>query len=410
MHHALLAVLPFLTGYFISYFIRTINAVIAPELSLELGLSPGSLGALTSAYFLAFAIAQLPVGLLLDRFGPRRTEAGLLIIAAIGAVGFGLGRSELELMLARAMMGVGVSACLMATLKFTTQRFPLDRQAALTGLVMTSGGLGAVMSSAPLEMLLPFVGWRAVFFGLAALSIAAAVYLYFSVEDVEATRTEQHALPVFAGLMQIFREPAFWMFVPVAALATGGYMAIQGLWVVPWLMQVEDMPRAIAARYQLVLSAAGLCGQLMIATFATRLISRGIGQLQLMVGGLALAMLAQTLIAWSGGHQYLWWFLLGFAGSSGAQIYSLLAARFPLPLAGRVMSSINLAVFLGAFAVQWGFGELVDALQAHMPLTDAYRVTLLVLVGGQCIGLVMLLWSRRLSHGESAANKSRIVA
>jgi predicted MFS family arabinose efflux permease len=396
MRYAVRAVLPFLIGYFISYFIRTVNAVIAPELTLELGLTPGSLGALTSAYFLAFAIAQVPVGLLLDRYGPRRTEAALLLVAALGAVGFGLGHSELQLMLARALMGLGMAACLMATLKFAAQRFPLEQQPALTGMVMTSGGLGAVMSSSPMEMLLPFVGWRAIFFGVAALTVLVAINLYRSVEDVAVARNAPHLASPTQGLLQILRAPAFWVFVPVAVLATGGFMAIQGLWAVPWLMQVEGISRAAAARYQLLLSVAGLSGQLLIATFATRWLQRGMSQLHLMVGGLALAMLAQTVIAWGGGGQHLWWFLLGLAGSSGAQVYSLLAARFPLHLTGRVMSTINCAVFLGAFTVQWGFGVLVDVLQLRMSLTDAYRAALLALVGGQFIGLVMLLWSRRL--------------
>jgi predicted MFS family arabinose efflux permease len=396
MRYTLFAVLPFLAGYYISYFIRTVNAVIAPELTRELGLSPGSLGALTSAYFLACVVGQLPVGLLLDRFGPRRTEATLLLLAAIGALGFGLGRSESALMLARGVMGLGISACLMAALKFTAQRFPMERQAALTGLVMAAGGLGAVMSSSPLEMLLPYIGWRAVFFGLAGASVVVSLALYRYVDDSATTHADVPMAEVLRGLRQVFVAPAFWVFVPVAALATGGYMAIQGLWVVPWLMQVEGVTRAVAAQYQLVLCVAGLCGQLAIAAFATRWIRRGITQLHLMVGGLLLAMLAQMAIVAGAGERYLCWFLLGLAGSTGAQVYSLLASRFPLALTGRVMTSINLAVFLGAFAVQWGFGELVDLLSPRLELAGAYRTALVTLIGGQLVALVMLLWSSKL--------------
>lgn len=396
MRHTLLAVLPFLAGYYISYFIRTVNAVIAPELTRELGLSPGSLGALTSAYFLACVVGQLPVGLLLDRFGPRRTEASLLLLAVVGALGFGFGRSEAELMLARGVMGLGISACLMAALKFTAQRFPMEQQAALTGLVMAAGGLGAVMSSTPLEMLLPLIGWRAVFFGLAGASIIVSILLYRYVDDGATAHHGVRMAEVLSGLRKVFVARAFWVFVPVAALATGGYMAIQGLWVVPWLMQVEGVTRTVAASYQLVLCVAGLCGQLVIAAFATRWIQRGVSQLHLMVAGLLIAMLAQVAILTGGGQRYLWWFLLGIAGSTGAQVYSLLASRFPLALTGRVMTSINVAVFLGAFAVQWGFGELVDLLSPRFGLSAAYRTALMTLVGGQSIALLMLLASRKL--------------
>jgi MFS family permease len=395
MRATVFTILPFLAGYFISYFIRTVNAVIAPELIRELGLTPGGLGALTSAYFLAFAIGQLPVGLLLDRFGPRRTESVLLLLAALGATGFALGRDQTSLMIWRAVMGFGVSACLMAALKFTAQRFEAKRQAALTGMVMAAGGLGAVLSSTPLEWALPYIGWRAVFFILAVSSVLVALYMFWRVDDVDEKPAVRPNATTMQGLLAVFRTRVFWIYVPVAAFATGGYMAVQGLWVVPWLMHVEDLTRAAAARHQLALCAAGLCGQLTIAAFATRWIQRGITQWHLMMVGLVIAMLVQLFVALAGGTSYWPWILLGAAGSTGAQVYSLLASCFPLALTGRVMTSINLAVFLGAFAVQWGFGAMIDLTQAHVGQIWAYRVALLMLVGLQMLALAMLYFATR---------------
>ncbi|MDR0441276.1 MAG: MFS transporter, partial [Candidatus Accumulibacter sp.] len=146
--------LPFAGGYFLSYLYRTANAVVGPVLSDELSLGAADLGLLTSTYFITFGAAQLPLGILLDRFGPRRIEALLLLIAAVGAAIFGLANDIGTLAVGRGLIGLGVSACLMAALKFFSQWFPLERQASLTGWVMTSGTLGALVASAPLDAIL----------------------------------------------------------------------------------------------------------------------------------------------------------------------------------------------------------------------------------------------------------------
>src|SRR5438477_8506816 len=161
--HWLRLFLPFAVGYYLSYLLRNANAVIAPELTRELSLTAADLGLLTSAYFFAFGAFQIPLGILLDRYGARRVEATLLLFAAAGTLVFGFGRDIAELSLGRALIGVGVSACLMAGLKQFSQWYPLERQSSLTGAIMTSGSLGAISASVPLEWLLPVFGWRGVF-------------------------------------------------------------------------------------------------------------------------------------------------------------------------------------------------------------------------------------------------------
>lgn len=155
--------LPFAAGYYLSYLMRTVNAVISPDLTRELGLGAADLGLLTSTYFFAFALAQIPVGIALDRYGPRRVEALLLLLTGLGAALFALGDSLPVLAGARGLIGFGVSACLMAGLKGFTLWFPRERLASMTGYVMSSGALGAVTASAPLEAALPFIGWRGAF-------------------------------------------------------------------------------------------------------------------------------------------------------------------------------------------------------------------------------------------------------
>jgi MFS family permease len=207
--------LPFAGAYFLSYLYRTVNAVIGPVLSTEMALGAGSLGLLTGAYFLAFAAAQLPLGVLLDRFGARRVESGLLLIAAGGAAVFGLGQSVGELAIGRGLIGLGVSACLMAAFKAFSLWFPVDRQASLTGWIMTSGGLGALAASRPLEFALSFAGWREIFFTLAVLTVLVAIWLFLSVPEREEQHRPEAMAAQWAGVREVFCSAHFWRFVPL---------------------------------------------------------------------------------------------------------------------------------------------------------------------------------------------------
>jgi MFS family permease len=174
----------FAVAYLLSYLYRTVNAVISPDLSAVLGISASSLGLLTSAYFLAFAAMQLPAGMLLDRYGPRRVEPVLLSIAGCGALAFAASDNLTSLVLARALIGAGVAVCLMAPLKAVAMWYPADRQASLSGWMMVAGGMGALLATAPLAAALALMSWRAIFLVLAVVTFAAAVLLFLTVPEV----------------------------------------------------------------------------------------------------------------------------------------------------------------------------------------------------------------------------------
>ena len=180
--------LPFALGYFLSYLYRTVNAVIAPDLVRDVGVDPASLGLLTSTYFLAFAAAQLPLGLLLDRYGPRRVEATLLLFAAVGALVFARADSLAGLMAGRALIGLGVSACLMAAFKAFTQWFPAEKLPFTNGIQMVSGGLGALAATTPVELVLQLTGWRGIFLALAGVTLTAAITIVAIVPENNFSR------------------------------------------------------------------------------------------------------------------------------------------------------------------------------------------------------------------------------
>ncbi len=367
--------LPFAAGYYFSYFLRNVNAVIAPELTRELGVSAADLGLLTSAYLLAFGAVQLPLGLALDRYGARRVESLLLLIAAAGCALFAAGSSLTELALARALIGLGVSACLMASFKAFSQWFGLERQASLNAAIMAAGGLGALTASTPLSWAIPHFGWRAVFVVLAVAGLVAAAGI-FSTPDKTAGTAPEPLRKQVAGLGEVLASRAFWRYAPQSTLIIGGFLALQGLWAVPWLMNFAGLPREAAAHHLLLMGSGMLVGFLGIAFGVAPLAARGFGPLLLLKGGMGVGLLATLLIVLGATPGEPLWFIFGLVFSVGNLAYALLQAHFSPALAGRVNTALNLTVFVGAFCIQWGFGAMVDVLQAAGHATRAaYQMT-----------------------------------
>ena len=355
--------LPFAVGYYFSYFLRNVNAVIAPELTRELGVSAADLGLLTSAYLLAFGAVQLPLGLALDRYGARRVEATLLLIAAAGCALFAAGSSLSELAFARALIGLGVSSCLMASFKAFSQWFGLERQASLNAAIMAAGGLGALTASTPLSWAIPQLGWRSVFVALAVAGVAAAAGI-FSTPDKPGQAHSEPLRSQLAGLGAVLASRAFWRYAPQSTLIIGGFLALQGLWAVPWLMNFAGLPREAAAHHLLLMGGGMLAGFLGIAFGVAPLARRGLKPLRLLQGGMGIGLLATLLIVLGVAPGEPLWFIFGLVFSVGNLAYALLQAHFSPTLAGRVNTALNLMVFVGAFAIQWGFGAMVDLLQA----------------------------------------------
>jgi predicted MFS family arabinose efflux permease len=350
-----LALLPFCFAYYVSYLLRTINAVIAPELVRDLGLGAADLGFLTSTYFLAFALAQIPVGLALDRFGPRRVVALLLVATAAGAALFA---------------GAG--------------SFPL----------LAAGRT----ASLPLEWALPRIGWRG---SLAVGAMASALAAVLVATAAPRRGPAEPDLAPSHTLASVFRSRAFWRFAPQAALFTGGFMALQGLWIVPWLIAVEGSSRAEAAIMLLWLNVGLLAGQLVVSFGAGALHRAGVGRARLMFSSILIALLAEALIGVRLAHGAAAWFVLGVGNVGSAQVYGIAAAQFPPQLSGRVSTALNQLAFAGAFAVQWGVGLL---LQKLTPLTGelrAYQVTFAALWVAQLAGVLVSLYSTKRSGMSS---------
>ena len=354
--------LPFALGYFISYFFRNVNAIIEADLVGDLGFSAASLGLLTSVYFISFASFQLPLGLLLDRFGPRRTESVLLIFAALGALIFSMAESLSGLILGRLLIGFGVSACLMASFKAYVLWFPPDRLPLMNGLQMVAGGLGAMSATVPLRTALEFTDWRGVFLILSGLTLFSALVLWLVYPEKEGSTGPVPMKKQLEGLKTVLTSRPFLAIAPLVMFSQSAQMAIQGLWAKPWLRDVAGLDEAECANHLMWMMAAMMAGFFLLGLLSERLYhARKISPVTVGVSAMSVFIVLQLLMAlgWTA-QPMLLMTAFSFFATAGILPYAGLSQIFPKDLSGRVSTSLNLTVFLGAFAVQWGLGEIIS--------------------------------------------------
>ena len=378
---------------------RSINAVIGPELVREFGLSAAGLGLLSGIYFFAFAVFQLPLGVLLDRYGPRRVNATLLMVAAAGGAWFAFAGSTTELTLARAMIGVGVSGCLMSSFSAFALWYPAERLATMNGIAFASGMLGAIMVTVPLEFVLRVLHWREVFYGIVAATVAVSLVLYFVVpEKISARR----AAPLPAQLREfasLTRDPAFWRIALCIGTSQLAAVSLGTLWVATWLRDVAGHTQAEIAQALLLFNVLMIAGYLGFGRIADRMTRTGRSTLPLLLGGVALASLCLALLAAGlrAGNLVLWGLFFG-ASTSVVLSYSLFSRRYPTAMVGRVNSALNVSVFIGMFSGQWAVGLVLNqwAPTAIGYAPEAYAWALAGLWLMQFAGLVWLWSGRRL--------------
>lgn len=368
--------LPFTAGYYLSYVFRTINTSISPALASEFGLEAAELGLLASIYFLVFAGAQIPIGVLLDRFGPRRVQGVLLVIAAGGATLFGTATGFFELLAARAMIGLGVAAALMAGLKAVVLWFPRERVALVNGYMIMLGSFGAVTATAPAEWLQELMGWRGLFEVLTLATIMVAGTVYLVVPKRERADTVPQASQRGFSLKNVFADPRFWRIAPLSATCVGSSWALQSLWAGPWLADVEGFDRQSLVTQLFYMALAISVSAWLLGTIADRLRRRGIRTEALLAIVAALFILAQlVLVLRVPSPSLLPWLIISMMGAATVLSYAVIAEYFPVALAARANGVLNLLHFGWAFLVQSGIGVIVGqwpGAGGHYPLV-AYQ-------------------------------------
>ena len=385
--------LSFAFAYFFSTLVRGVTATLAPSFSAELGLNAGDLGLLAGAYFLGFASTQLPLGSALDRFGPRRVLVIFLSAAVLGCVAFALARNFAALTLARALIGVGVSACLMAPLTTFRRRFTALAQMRANSWMLMVGSTGMVASTLPVQWLLPLIGWRGLFWAIAAFMGLAMLAILRLVPPDAPVRAS--AMPAgAAGYAEVLAHPTFVRFAPMGFFHYGGLIAVQSLWAGPWLVQVCGWTPARSAQGLFVVNIAILLSFMAWGAVVPRLYARGWTAQRLIARGAPVSLGALFLAVLLGADATAWVWVVFCAGCSVIALSQpAIGLAFRAELAGRALSAYNLVVFLGVFVMQWGIGLVIDLLRANGWSTlSAYRGAVALLA---CCCTLAYVWFLR---------------
>lgn len=365
---AVSVLVPFAIGFFLSNYYRSMNAVLSPRLMSDLGLSATNLGLLTSIYFFTTAIFQLPLGLLIDRYGPRRVQSIMMAVASAGVMIFALGTQLPTMMLGRAIMGVGGAGALMTAFQAVIFWLPAARWPFFNGLVLSAGGLGALAATLPTELILHVTDWRRLMIGVAAASLASAALIAGLVPERAAARNPDTLHKQLRDLGQIYRDRLFLRVAPLYATTVGGNLAFQGLWAGPWLKDVAHLSSLQIARALLIVAVLQTVGYVIIGWLAGALKKCGIGLAPIIGTGTSLFIVSQAGLLLPSGDAR-WLVLIGMGSFANINIlsYPLLAQNFPAGMMGRVNTALNLFVFFGAFVLQYEVGAVVDWVEPGAP-------------------------------------------
>ena len=356
--------LPFACGYFLSYLYRSTNAVLAPYLSNDLNLNAEQLGLITSAYFLTFGLFQLPLGVLLDKYGARKVQSILFLIAAIGAILFSLGNDVWSLVTARGLIGLGVSGALMAAFKAFAVWFPKERLPLLIGLFMSAGGMGAIVASTPLEMALQITDWRGVYLFIGIVTIFVGVLIFFIVPEKQENNYNEKALPVLKVLKHIYTSYAFWRIGPLSGIAGGTGLAILGLWAGPWLSDIGKFNKNEIANILFISTIMMTIGTTSLGIITDYLRKFNISPVGVMGGALFVFIIPLTIITFGIMPKAIWpWVILSITSLAATLAYAGLSQHFPTSYAARASTAINLICFLMAFIAQYAIGFIMQLVE-----------------------------------------------
>ncbi len=400
--------------YIISNFWRVSSAVIAGDLSHDLGLSPEILGLMGGAFFYSFGLVQLPMGPLLDRFGPRIIISLLACIGAASALAFALSSNGIMAILARAGIGIGMAAILMGSYKIFSTWFLPHEFATLSGILISIGNLGAICATTPLVWLSETVGWRGACLCMATITLLLAVAMYLVARDHPPQEAEAGTLPhtppsnadIFSGLRTVFGSSLFWRLAPIGFASYGALITVQGLWGGPYLMHIYGMSKAAASSILLAIPVGIICGAPLWGRWSDKLGRRklpillGQGMMLLVFSSLAMDL---QLPRWGLLLQY---WLVGLTGAAGFVLYAQVKETFPIAIVGTALTALNFFVILGAAMFQHMMGLIMDnwqpSITGSLPV-EAYQWGFGVSAALLALALVLYTKSRDTGQGAAAS-------
>ncbi|GLI38298.1 MFS transporter [Geobacter hydrogenophilus] len=394
--------------YILVYFYRVSLAVVAGDISRELRLTPQQLGSLSGILFYVYAVAQLPLGPMIDRLGSRLVISGCGVLTTMGGILFSQADTLAMAMAARVLIGIGTASVLMATFTIFSHWFSKQEFGRVSGFMVAIGNLGNLSATAPLALAVAAIGWRSSFLVIGILQAVVTVLVFSMVKDRPPVADPGDAADAArpAGMLdawgEIFSNPHFWLLGGVSFFWYGNYLALQGLWGGPYLMEVMRLSRAATGQMLMFTSLGFITGSMVVDTVARRLfrsykktlLAGQIVLLILMSGFLGTAeTLPRPLLA-------LLFFAIGLAVSSGVMIYPIIRSMFSVRIVGTALTSLNFFVLMGAAATQQIMGVIVGSYGrgAAGASPAAYHAAFLFPVAGLAGAIVAYFFARDYSE------------
>ena len=350
----------FAFGFFISNLLRSITATLTPVLSTEFNLSAGNLGLLAGGYFLGFSLMQIPAGLLLDKYGPKKVVAYLLLIALISTISFAFAKSFSGLLISRFFIGVGVAACLMGPLTGYRVWFEEKYQQRANSWMLMVASFGFVISTLPVQILLPMIGWRYIFLLISILILISIILILLFIPSWNNNIQTQTNDKV-GKLSDVWKNKFFISLMPLAFFNYGGVQAMQTLWAGPWMLNVTGYSALDSATGLFWINITMLFAFMIWGYLLPKLSSFGIDSMKIVKLGLPISYIVLFLIIIMGqkaGAVMLTVYILSSIVLSLTQ--PAVALSFPQHLAGKSLTSFNVFIHSGTFFVQWGIGLIID--------------------------------------------------
>lgn len=395
-------------NFVLSMFYRVSPAVLSPALIQELGFTSAGLSDLSAAFFYAFALSQVPVGLAIDRVGPRMTMALLSVPAMAGVVLFAAGRTPAELTVARALLGIGMSGNLMVVLALLAVWFPVDRFAFLSGVVVAVGVVGNLLAATPLALMAMHLGWRVSFLIFGGVNAVIVLVFLMVVRDRPPGHEPTAKKPpsLFSGMGRLLRMYSYWAISFTSFARYGYFAALQSLWLGPFFIYGMGLGK-IAASNALFWMGMGCMIGLPISGFASDRLLKS--RKQVVFSAMVLFWLFAVLLWWWTPPAETWcvyplFFCLGFAAAPGQILYAHIKELLPTSMIAQAMTAVNLFTILGAGVMTHLLGFVLAAEPSTQTGPDGFRALWIVgalVLGAACVLYAFVPDSKTLRGGES---------
>ncbi len=388
----------------LSMFYRSSNAVIALDLIKDLKLNAETIGILGGAFFYSFSLLQIPMGLMLDRIGPKIIISLFAIIGAIGSFVFGLSNSYYTAITGRILIGIGMAAMLMGSLKILAIKFPAEKFATLAGLIITAGSVGSLLSASPLSYFSSILGWRTVFIITGFITVFLGIALFFLLESDShknflnnGQNTASKPNEVKDSIMIVLKTHAFWQICSMAFFRYGIFVSLQGLWLGVYLMTAKGYTSLQTGNMLILMAIGNALGAPVSGRLSDKVIP---SRKKMVIYGLGIyTFLILILTLMPHINHPIWYgsifFLMGFFNGFGTLLYSHVKELFPLSISATVMAWVNFFTMAGGAVFMPLLGRIIERLSwADVNIQLQYEIIFFICFLGMLLSLVYYSFSK----------------